>query len=208
MDRILDKCPGCVGIADDVAVVTATEEKHDAALLNLMEVAEEEGLSFNSEKCQIRVKEIPFFGQIYNADGVRPDPERVEAILELPSPETKTELQEFLGIATYMSTYVPRLSYHTVVLRELWKSDMEFEWTSSHKEAFVRVKNILCEETILAYFDPAKPSIVQVDISSRGLGAALIQDGKAIAFASKSLSDTERRYANVERKMLAVVYGC
>ena len=157
MDRILEKCPGGVGIADDVAVVAATEEEHDAALLNLMKVAEEEGLSFNSEKCQIRVKEIPFFGQIYNADGVRPDPERVEAIRELPSPETKTELQEFLGIATYMSTYVPRLSHHTAVLRELLKSDVEFEWTPSHEEAFVRVKNILCEETILAYFDPAKP---------------------------------------------------
>ena len=208
MDCILEKCPGCVGIADDVAVVAATEEEHDAALLNLMKVAEEEGLSFNSEKCQIRVKEIPFFGQIYNADGVRPDPERVEAIRELPSPDTKTELQEFLGIATYMSTYVPRLSHHTAVLRELLKSDVEFEWTPSHEEAFVRVKNILCEETILAYFDPAKPSIVQVDSSSRGLGAALIQDGKAIAFASKSLSDTERRYANIEREMLAVVYGC
>ena len=185
MDHILEKCPGFVGIADDVFVVAATEEKHDAALLNLMKVAEEEGLSFKSEKSLIRVKEIPFFGQIYNADGVRPDPERVEAIRELPSPETKTELKHFLGIAMYMSTYVPRLSHHTAVLRELLKSDVEFERTPSHEEAFIQVKNILCEQTILAYSDPAKPSIVQVESSSRGLGAAHIQDGKAIAFASK-----------------------
>ena len=61
---------------------------------------------------------------------------------------------------------------------------------------------------LLRYYDPSKKSTIQVDASSRGLGAALIQEGKPIAFASKSLTETEQRYANIERELLAVVFGC
>ena len=208
MDAILEKCPGCIGIADDVAVYGPDKAEHDHNLLNLMKVANEEGLVFNSAKCIIRTTKIPFFGMIYSASGARPDLERIEAIQSLPAPENITELQEFLGIATYMSSFVPRLSHHTATLRELLKQDVEFTWTETHQEEFLRVKELICQDTTLAYFDPNKASVLQVDSSLRGLGAVLMQDGRPIAFASKSLTDTEKRYANIERELLAVVYGC
>jgi hypothetical protein len=207
MDVILERCPGCTGIADDVAVHGATEQEHDSNLWNLMEVAKQEGLVFNSSKCLIKVKEIPFFGQVYSADGVKPDPERVKAIRQLPEPESKQEVREFLGIATYMSPYVPRLSHHAAPLRDLLKQDVEFEWTEQQQSAFKAVKDIICEETMLAYFDPEKDSVIQVDSSLRGIGAVLLQEGKPIAFASKALTETEARYANIERELLAAVYG-
>ena len=97
---------------------------------------------------------------------------------------------------------------HTATLRDLLKKDAEFAWTPSHKNAFQKTKDVICKEVTLSYFDPAAETVVQVDASSRGVGAVLLQHDKPIAFASKSLSECERRYANIEREMLAVVFGC
>jgi hypothetical protein len=80
MDAILEKCPSATGITDDVAVYGKDEAEHDTNLLNLMRVAREHGLVFNSPKFKIKVSEISFFGNIYSAEGVKPDPERVAAI--------------------------------------------------------------------------------------------------------------------------------
>ena len=208
MDSILERCPGCTGIADDVAVYGRDEKEHDKNLLNLMKVAQEHGLVFNSAKCVIKTKEIPFFGMIYGAEGVKPDPDRVTAIRQLPAPENTKELQEFLGIATYMAPFIPRLSHHAAVLRELLKKDARFTWSHNHDAAFKKIKELICSDTTLAYFDPDKESVLEVDSSLRGLGAVLLQEGKPVAFASKSLTDVETRYANIERELLAAVYGC
>ena len=104
-----------------------------------MWVAEKEGLVFNSQKCVVRAMEIPFFDMIYSAYGARIDPARIEAIWSLPAPENITKLQEFLGFATYMTTFVPRLSHHTATLRELLKQDAEFSWTAAHDQEFSKV---------------------------------------------------------------------
>ena len=208
MDTILEKCPGCTGIADYVAVYGRTEKEHDDNLMNLMMGAQENGLIFNSAKCIIKAREIPSFGLIYTADGVKPDPNRVEAIRALPTPQNTKELQEFLGIATYMASFVPCVSHHSAVLRELLKRDTEYVWLHQHAEAFSTIKSLICKTTTLAYFDTSKDSVLQVDSSQKGLGAVLMQDSRPIAFASKSLTDTESRYANIERELVAVVYAC
>lgn len=70
------------------------------------------------------------------------------------------------------------------------------------------IKQAICQEVSLTYFDPEKETVIQVDASLQGLGSALIQDGKVVAFASRALTDTEKRYANIEREMLAVVVAC
>ena len=208
MDQILEKCPGTLGIADDVAVHGATEAEHDRNLLNLMKVASEQGLVFNSKKCVIKQHSIPFFGLVYDQHGVHPDPNKVADIQNIPVPENTTSLQEFLGIATYMAPFIPNLSEHTAPLRDLLKKDVEFQWTASHTKVFQKIKELISKETTLAYFDTNKQTVIQVDASGRGLGAVLLQDNKPIAFASKSLTDTERRYANIERELLAVVFAC
>ena len=120
---------------------------------------------------------------IYSADGVRPDPAWIEAIQSLPEPENITELQEFLGIATCIETFV-RLSHHTATLRELLKHDVAFSWTAPHDQEFRKVKDLICHEKTLAYFDPNKESVFQVDSSLHGLGAVLMQEGPPPHFAS------------------------
>ena len=89
-----------------------------------------------------------------------------------------------------MTSFAPNMSQHTAILRELLKNDGYFQWTPSHETAFKNIKRLICKEITLSYF-----------------GAVLMQNGRPIAFASKSLSDWERRYANIEREMLAVVFG-
>ena len=208
MDCILEKCPGTISIADDVGVFGKTEAEHDKHLHNLMRVALQQGLVFNIDKCDIKQANMKFFGLEFSADGVRSDPGRAADIQRMKAPQNVAQLQVLLGIATYMSPFIPNLSQQTATLRDLVKKDAEFIWAESHNAAFEATKSLICREVTLAYFDPQAESVIQIDASSRGLGAVLIQHGKPIAFASKSLSDCEQRYANIEREMLAVVFGC
>ncbi|RUS85701.1 hypothetical protein EGW08_006577 [Elysia chlorotica] len=208
MDVILEQCPGVVGITDDVCVYGKTQAEHDKNLLNLMEVAKKHGLVFNSKKCFIGQESITFFGLEWSKDGVRPSPSKCDNIKSKASPSNKTELQSFLGMIQYLSPFIPRLSEKTTALRELLKKDSVWDWTSSHENIYQKMKDDIHQHLQLSYFDPHKPTTLEVDSSLNGLGAALIQDGKPIAFASKSLTETEARYANIEREMLAVVFAC
>ena len=85
MDEIIDVLPGVVGIADDVCVTGKTLAEHDENLIRLMDRAAERGLVFNSSKCVIRQASISFFGNVYTAEGVTPDPSKVEDIRQMPS---------------------------------------------------------------------------------------------------------------------------
>ena len=126
MDQILEQCPGTIGIADDVAVFGRTEEEHDQSLHNLMQVAAKSGLVFNSKKCIIKAPQIHFFGMVYDADCAHPDPKRVEDIKALPPPSNEAELQQFLGIVTYMSPFIPHMSQHTAILRDFAQERSRF----------------------------------------------------------------------------------
>lgn len=208
MDQILEECEGVVSIADDIIVYGENETEHDAHMHTLMQVAAKNGIMFNSGKCAIKVPQITFFGTVYDKEGTHPDPEKVDAIKQIKPPENRKQLQEFLGMITYLSPFIPDLAANTADLRDLLKKDVDFMWSASHQRAFDKVKGLTCKETTLSYFDPKKKTVIQVDASQKGIGAALLQDGKPIAFASKSLSETEKRYANIERELLAVVFGC
>ena len=208
MDLILEQCPGTISIADDVGVFGRTEEEHNANLHQLMQAAKKHGLVVNGDKCKINTSQLHFFGLVFDANGVHPDPARIDDIRRMTKPANTDELREFLGIATYMSPFIPKLSANTATLRDLINKDAVFAWNSSHDKEFESTEKLICREVTLAYFKPGADTVIQVDASGRGLGAVLMQAGKPIAFASKSMSDCETRYANIEREMLAVVFGC
>ena len=209
MDMILEKCPGTIGLIDNVIVYGKTKEEHDSNLHNLMRIARTEGLYFNSEKCVINKKKKTntFFGAIYDKNGIRPDPSKVEAIKQLPSSTNITDLQKVLGIITYLAPFIPHLSDLTKPMGYLLKKESEYQWTVSHQKALKKIKDLICKEMSLTYFNPSKETSLQVDASNKGLGAVLPQEGKPIAFASKALTETEQRYANIERELLAFVFG-
>ena len=208
MDQILEQCPGTMSIADDIVVFGKDESEHDNNLHNLMEVASKYGLVFNYDKCEVKVPEIKFFGCIYDPNGVRPDPEKVKDIQSLPAPSNVNELQHFLGMVQHLSSFVPGLSDHTDTLRGLLRKDNDWQWTASHQKSFEDLEKEVARKCTLTYFDTKKTTTIQVDASQKELGAALLQDGKPVAFASKALTETEQQYANIERELLAVVFGC
>ena len=130
----------------------------------------------------------------------------MEAIKQLPSPTNITNLQKVLGIITYLASFIPHLSDLTAPVRDLLKKESEYQWTASHQKALQKIKDLICKEMSLTY--PSKETSLQVDASNKGLGVVLLQEGKPIAFASKALTETEQRYANIQRELLAVVFGC
>ena len=107
MDQFLKKCPGCIRITDSITVHGHTEAEHDAHLQNLMQVAHKYGVVFNPQKMHVKAQAIKFFGCLYDANGVHPDPEKVDAVHALPAPMNVTKFQEFLGIVTYFSPLCP-----------------------------------------------------------------------------------------------------
>ena len=132
-------------------------------------------------------------------NGAQRDPKKVEAISSMPPPKKPQELQRFLWMTTYLSPFIPSLLKHTAPPWELLKKDTEFTWNTTYQEAFDALKDKVCTDTTLWYFDAEKPVTSQVDASQKGLGAALLQDGCPVTFASKALIPTKQCYANIER---------
>ena len=207
IDQTFEGCNGTVGIADDIVVYGNSEEEHEH-MHAIMDRCTSTGLKLNPDKCKIKQKKITFYGVIYSADEIQPDRDKVSALKTMTPPTSKQELKAFLGLATYMGPFIPSLSTLTSPSRELFKGRRVFDWSPAHHEALDKIKNAISAETTLGYYDPTKEIILKADASTTGLGATLPQDQKVIAFASKTLTNTESRYANIERELLAVVYGC
>ena len=125
-------------------------------------------------------------------------------------PQTKQELQSFLSAVNYLQTFVPHLSSNTEPLWPSSKRRTASPGMRNSNTCFQKIKTLLQKALLrpLRYYDWSKLVTLQCDASLKGLGACIIQDRKLIAFASKSLMDTETCYANIERELLAIIYGC
>ena len=142
-----------------------------------------------------------------------PDPKKVEAIKKMQAPQTKQQLQSFLGVVNYLAQFIKDMSQLTHNMRLPLKKNALFQWTESHEANFQRLKETITSDTCLMYFDTSKPITLQVDASQVGLGGVLLQEDsqgrtRPVAYASKALTPCETRYANIEREMLAVAWGC
>ena len=100
-------------------------------------------------------------------------------------PSTTQELQTFLGLATYLGPFIPSLSSLTAPLRELVKKGNTFEWTPSRQAAFETIKSKISEKTTLAYYDPAKKIVLQVDASMKGLGQRFSRKANLLLLPAK-----------------------
>ena len=210
MDDIVAQCPGVLAIHDDVFIYGKDDRDHDANIINLFNMAQKEGLVFNSKKCTIKQESVTFFSRVFLAEGYSPDPEKIQGISKMTPPQTKQELQSFLGAVNYLQTFVPHLSSNTEPLWALLKKENCFAWDKNTNTCFQKINSQLQKALLrpLRYYDWTKPVTLQCDASLKGLRACIIQDGQPIAFASKSLMDTETCYANITRELLAIIYGC
>lgn len=130
----------------------------------------------------------------------------------MPSPKDKTELQRALGLVNYVGKLIPTLSANTRALRSLLESGAEWQWEHEHVAEWEMLKNSLVKEPVLKYFDPGLPAKVSTDASKEGLGAVLLQQhGPAwcpVAYASRTMMEAERNYAQIEKETLGAVFGC
>lgn len=125
----------------------------------------------------------------------------------MPTPLNKDKLHRFIGMLTYLATYIPKFAENTHTLRGLQKNDALWIWEADHQKCFDDLKSAITEDACLKYYDASTPLTLEVDASQKGLGIALVQNNRPIAFGSKTLTDCQSRYSNIEREMLAIVYG-
>ncbi|KAK2720526.1 hypothetical protein QYM36_004414, partial [Artemia franciscana] len=157
-------------------------------------------------KCQIAVQSVCDFGHIISNAGIKPDPEKLRAINEMPTPKSKEELQTLLGMLNFLSRYIPNLATHNQPLRDLIKAN-EFEWKELHTTCLNQLKESIV--TNLAFFDSSSPTLeLEVDASKHGLEAQISANGKIFAYASRSLSKSEQNYSQLEKELFAIVCGC
>lgn len=193
---------------DEIIVWGSSLEEHDQRLERVLETAQQAGVKFNKEKCQFGVTEVNYVGHILSSKGLKPDPEKVRAILEMEEPQSKKQLQNILGMITYISKFIPNASDITHSFRDLLKKDSEFVWGDKQKHNYQKLKDFLTSLPVLKYFNHSLPITLSVDSSSTGLGAVLLQENMPVAYASKALTECQTRWAQIEKEMLAIVYAC
>jgi hypothetical protein len=159
-------------------------------------------------KCQFKKSEVKYLGHVLSSKGLKVDPEKVRAILEMPRPENLEALRRFLGMLNYLGKFLENLSDATEPLRNLLVKGVSWEWTVEHDRCFEKLKQLLCETPLLRYYDESKDLTLSVDASSKGLGATILQEGRPIAYGSRALTKSECNYSQIEKELLAIVWGC
>lgn len=206
--QLLEGLEGVENYIDDVVVWGETRQIHDTRLKALLDRARKINLKFNKEKCKIGVQEVKYLGHVFDSNGMRPDYEKIKAIKELKSPKDRKEVERFLGAVNYLSKFIPHYSEIAIPLTSLLRKGSEWRWESSESEAFDRLKEAVTGAGVLALYEPARPVVLSVDASRDALGAVLLQAGRPVEYASRTLTDAQKRYAQVEKEMLAIVFAC
>ena len=148
VDETFNPCEGTIGISGDVTLHGKGQKLQDERIHKVMEQTRKANLCLNYAKISIKQPSVKFFGNIYGAEGVRADPAKVEAITALRPPENKGEVKSFLGIVNYLKKFIPRLSEHTKVLRDLEKKGVHFTWSPEHQQSFERIKALVREDNV------------------------------------------------------------
>ncbi|XP_058449428.1 uncharacterized protein K02A2.6-like [Malaya genurostris] len=211
MERILKGLKGVRNFIDDVLIYGRTVQEHDRHLAAVRRRFAEHGIELNEEKCQIRKKSVTFMGHELSPEGILPMEDKLGAIRRFRKPDNISEMRSFLGLVTYVGKFIPNLSAITAPLRQMIKKGTKYEWSTDKTRAFEKVKAAISDPQHLGYYNPNNSTLVITDASSVAVGAVLVQLEKgiprAISYASKSLSPTEKRYFPLEREALAIVWA-
>lgn len=205
---------GVRALADDILIFGSGETleeamiDHNCCLEAFFDRVKQQNIKLNIDKVKLCQESVKFFGHLLTSSGIRVDPDKVKSISAMESPKDLQALHRFLGMITYLTNYLPSLATVAEPLRRLTNKEAPWVWNREQEVAFVRLKELVTSAPVLRYFDTNKDVVIQCDSSSVGLGAVLMQDGHPIVYASKTLSNTERKYAQIEKETLAILFAC
>lgn len=197
----------------DVIVFGKTFQETLTNLRSVFERFKKAKLKLNPKKCILFKDEVSFLGHVVSANGIHCDPQKIAAIKEWPVPENISDVRRFLGLASYYRKFIYNFSQIAYPLTRLTQTNRHFEWTEESENAFNTLKRLLTESPVLSYPDIKETFILDTDATSDtsayGVGAVLsqVQNGRetVIAYGSKTLSKSQRKYCTTYRELLAVV---
>ncbi|GFW99422.1 transposon Tf2-9 polyprotein [Trichonephila clavipes] len=198
---------------DDVLVASSTEEEHSEHLKMVFERFQQYGLRINVSKSVMGAAQVEYLGFLITAEGSRPLPEKVQAILSYKLPETIHDLRTFLGMINFYRRYLKDTAKTQAPLHELLKGAKKKDrrkvhWTDDTRRSFEKCKTDLAEAALLSFPRSGLPLSLCTDASDFAVGAVLqqLENGgwKPIAFYSKKLNETQTRYSTYDRELLGV----
>lgn len=200
----------CLVYLDDIIVVGKSFENMMENLQHVFQRLHQAGLKLKAKKCNLFATRVSYLGHIISKDGISTDPEKVRAVAEWPVPATVTELRSFLGLCSYYRRVIQNFAAVAKPLHRLTEKGRKFLWNKEAQEAFEVLRNKLITAPILALPDITKPFVLDTDASNEAIGAVLSQniDGteRVIAYASRTLTKSERKYCVTRKELLAVVH--
>jgi hypothetical protein len=212
MLELLQGIEGVVCLMDDILVFGRDQQEHDTRLHTVLRRLQHANVTLN-DKLEISVPELKYVGHIVGSDGVKPDPQKIAAIVDMAAPTNITEVRCLLGMINQLAKFSPRLAELTEPIRVLLHKNRAWSWAGPQEEAFRKLKETICSAPTLALYDPGKPTLVSADASSFGLGGALFQkqsddSWRPVTFVSRSMTEVEKRYAQIEKEALATTWVC
>ena len=200
----------CLVYLDDIIVVGKTFEEMIKNLSQVFNRLAEAGLKLKAKKCNLFASEVEYLGHVITEAGVATSKDKTQAIENWPVPRNVTEVRSFLGLCSYYRRFVPSFASMADPLHKLTKKGNSFKWTEDCQRSFDSLRHALTSPPILANPDFSKPFILDCDASDQSIGAVLSQkvDGieRVCAYASRTLSKSERKYCVTRKELLAVVH--
>ena len=212
MDEVLRGLDFLYVYIDDILIASSSEEEHQNHLLQVFQRLKDYGILINPEKCVWGVTAVNFLGHEVTQKGIKPLPEKSEAISNYPIPKTAKDLRRFLGMINFHRLAIPHAATQQAPLNELLRGNIRgktpISWTPEACKAFENCKKSLAQAVLLTYPAPKAPLAIFTDASDFAVGAALQQrvgnEWQSLGFFSKKLSNTERKYGAYDRELLAI----
>ena len=202
----------CVVFCDDIAIFTESMDPmvHLAKIEAVLQSLRDHQLLAKGAKTELFRTKMEFLGFVISAQGVAPLKSKVEAVLQVPAPETVSQLRSFLGMTNFFSAHLPAYSERAAPLTDLLKGTINgrqrVAWTVACEESFGDLKRALTTAPVLRHFDPGLRTAVHIDGSANAVGAVLLQwevgeqHPRPVCFLSRKLQGPQYRYdaRNVE----------
>ena len=199
----------CLIYLDDIIVIGKTFEEMIKNLDQVLDKLYQAGLKLKSRKCQLFSREVEFLGHVISQEGIKTDPKKTEAVRTWPKPANIHSLRSFLGFCSYYRRFIPDFAAIAKPLHRLTEKGAAFVWTEECSKAFESLKQKMVKAPVLAHPDFSQGFILDTDASDLAIGAVLSQkiegQERVIAYASRTLTKSERRYCVTRKELLALV---